>query len=1401
MTLRTRASLLLVLFSLPLALLLTACNKVEALAIVPGPGIDVLTAAGQTAQYTAFAQEEMGSGPITTANVTNSVTWSTSNPNIATINSSGLATAVGAGYVEITAVASDGAVAASDLTVMSPATTTQATPSITILPGSAEETFIGETTQFTATGNLTGIGASQNLTTQVTWLSSNAQVATINSSGLATATGAGTTMIIAQSGGISSSATVTVTISGTGTPSLTVTPNVAADTFAGETTQFIASGSLTGVGSPQNLTGQVTWVSSNAQVATINSAGLATAVGAGTTTITAVSGGLNATAILTVTVPASGTGSGTPTLTVVPSSVAETFSGETTQFTATGNLTGIGAIQNLTNQVTWVSSNVQVATINAAGLATAVGSGTTTIIAESGGLIASATLGVSISASGAPSLSVIPNTVAETFAGETTQLTASGNLTGIGGPQNLTNQVTWLSSNVQVATVSASGLVTTVAAGTTTIIAESGGLNASSTVTVTLPASGTGSGTPTLTVTPSSASETFAGETTQFIATGNLTGVGASQDLTSQVTWFSSNAQVATINAAGLATATGAGTTTIIAQSGGISSSATVTVTISVTGTASPSLTVTPNVAADTFAGETTQFIASGNLTGVGSPQNLTGQVTWVSSNAQVATINSAGLATSVGSGTTTITAVSGGLNATATLTVTVPASGTGSGTPTLTVVPSSVAETFAGETTQFTATGNLTGVGAIQNLTNQVTWVSSNVQVATINAAGLATAVGSGTTTIIAESGGLTANATLGVSIAASGAPSISVIPNTVSETFAGETTQLTASGNLTGVGGPQNLTNQVTWLSSNVQVATVGATTGLVTTLAAGTTTIIAESGGLNASSTVTVTLPASGTGSGTPTLIVTPSSASETFAGETTQFLATGNLTGVGTSQNLTSQVTWFSSNAQVATINAAGLATAVGAGTTTIVALAPTGGLNASASLSVTISGAGSGSSIASISVIPGSQAVSSPGNTSQFIAIGTTGAGATVNLTNQVAWNSSSAQIATIGGATGLATAVGQGIATISALYANSSGGTVVAGTATFTVAGGTTEQYTAVIILPGSQNLSASGQTGQFIALATLGSTGLETDVTSSSQITWSSSIPTIATVSASGLAEGVAAGSTTIMAKLANPDGSVVSGTATVVITSTPAPEPLLSLAIVPSTIAVGNLQDTGQFLAIGTYSSAPYTRDLTNLPSLTWISDVPSVFPVSTNSGGNSGATAGIVTAYGIGVANIIAEATSTDGSIQTATATFSCPYTAPQPGSPGSGTCYPGSQAFALLSTLTIYNEGLNTSNWELTAPSATGTPNVIHCGPGWAANGGSGGSVCTATYPMGTTVILTAPAQTGVAFGGWSYNCTPSDVNGNPLPGPTFWTAAGPNYCTVSFSIAAQNSNVAVGGIFN
>jgi hypothetical protein len=71
--------------------------------------------------------------------------------------------------------------------------------------------------------------------------------------------------------------------------------------------------------------------------------------------------------------------------------------------------------------------------------------------------------------------------------------------------------------------------------------------------------------------------------------------------------------------------------------------------------------------------------------------------------------------------------------------------------------------------------------------------------------------------------------------------------------------------------------------------------------------------------------------------------------------------------------------------------------------------------------------------------------------------------------------------------------------------------------------------------------------------------------------------------------------------------------------------------------------------------------------------------------------------------------------------------------------------------------------------------------------------AGNSVCVATYPIlsgGTPVVLTAPAEPGVAFGGWSYNCTPNPVIPNPV---------GPNTCTIT--ISPSDTQVTVGAIFN
>jgi uncharacterized protein YjdB len=521
---------------------------------------------------------------------------------------------------------------------------------------------------------------------------------------------------------------------------------------------------------------------------------------------------------------------------------------------------------------------------------------------------------------------------------------------------------------------------------------------------------------------------------------------------------------------------------------------------------------------------------------------------------------------------------------------------------------------------------------------------------------------------------------------------------------------------------------------------------------------------------------------------TIQVSPATDSLTV-GQTVQFSATGIIahgSHPSSSQDVTNEVTWTSNTPAVATITSTGKATAVGAGTATISATMA-GSTGATATITVTGSGGTTGGgTLVSLAIIPGTQSVAAPAQTTQFIAIGTTSSGATEDITSQVTWSSSSKQIATIT-VGGLATAQSQGTATITAI-ATVSGSAVVTGTATFTVTGGTTEAITGLTITPSSQSVSASGQTAQFIAIGTEGSTGLQKDVTSSPGIQWSSSVPTIAKVDAStGLVTGVSAGNSTITAIWTNSDGTVASSTATVTATATAAPEPLLSLQIIPSSITVGNLQGTGNFIAIGTFSTSPSVRDLTN--SVTWLSSAPNIFPVDSDAGVvNPGAPGGIVTAYGTGTAVIIAEATdATTGSIQTATATFNCPLIIPT--STTAGSCYPGSEASDLLSTVTVYNEGLNTTNWLVTAPSATGTPNVIHCGPGSSTStGNSTGSVCVATYPIGTAVVLTAPEQSGVTFGGWSSNCTPK-------PNPP--VATGKNTCT----LIPTTYNETVGAIFN
>jgi uncharacterized protein YjdB len=438
---------------------------------------------------------------------------------------------------------------------------------------------------------------------------------------------------------------------------------------------------------------------------------------------------------------------------------------------------------------------------------------------------------------------------------------------------------------------------------------------------------------------------------------------------------------------------------------------------------------------------------------------------------------------------------------------------------------------------------------------------------------------------------------------------------------------------------------------------------------------------------------------------------------------------------------------------------------------------------------------------SIQVTPATQSLVA-GQTTQLTAIGTYGNAShpsTQNVTTLVNWTSNTPTVASVNPTTGLVTGQSAGTATITATAAGFAGTVSASSVITVTAAGGGSAggDIISLTILPADQSLSATGQTGQFIALGTVKASGVQVDLTNLQGLVWTSTIPTVATVTTglltgNGVAMGKNPGTTTITAEWTNTsDGSVVANTAGVTVTAAAAPEPLLSLVILPSSITISDLYGTGQFLAYGTFSTAPTVQDLTNSPTLTWISTAPFIFPI--NNSGAPGATAGLVTANGSGTDVIYAVAKNPDGTlVYSPPVAFNCPLILANLDAvpPNPGSCNGETIAPSLLSTLTVFNAGLNTTSWLITADSATGTKNVIHCGPGSTA-AGLGSSVCEATYPNGTIVTLTAPAGTG-QFGGWSSNCLTIS------PDPS--TAAGPNTCTIQLG-TGESSNVSVGAIFN
>ena len=387
------------------------------------------------------------------------VTWSSSNPAIASVDAAGLVTAVaGGGPVTITAT-SEGKSGTSAVTVTTvPVATVEVTPAAPTIEAG------GDTVRLTAVakdadGNV--------LSGRVpTWTTSDAAAATVASSGLVTGVAPGATTVTATIEGQTGTSSVTVVQAAVA--SVTVTP--ASATLEVGTGLVLAATLKDARGN--TLTGRpVVWTSSDEAIAIVESDdGDVDGVAPGTATITATSEGKSGAAAITVVPPPVASVDVTPT-------TATILVGGTVQLTATPKSANGTPLDR---PVTWASNNPAAATVDAAGLVTGVGAGVATISATSEGKTGTASVGVGVVP--VASVDVTPPS-ASVAVGGSVQLTATPK-DGNGNP--LTGRtVTWTRSDPAIGWVDANGLVLGLSPGDVTITATVEGHTGTSVVTVT----------------------------------------------------------------------------------------------------------------------------------------------------------------------------------------------------------------------------------------------------------------------------------------------------------------------------------------------------------------------------------------------------------------------------------------------------------------------------------------------------------------------------------------------------------------------------------------------------------------------------------------------------------------------------------------------------------------------------------------------------------------------------------------------------------------------------------------------------------------------------------------------------------------------------------------------------
>ena len=1001
---------------------LTAVCAVEVKPDLPKVTLNAATGAlypDQTLTLTATVLTEDGVDP--------GVTWTSSDETIATVTD-GIITGLKAGTATITATAADGSgrIASCSITVKQYVTGI-------VLDETSATLHTGDTLALIPT-----VSPSDASDKNIGWTSSDEKVATVLD-GVVTALMAGTANITATAtdgSGIYATCDIAVRQYATG---------LALDKTS-ETLYTDETLTLTPTVLPEDASDKgVSWASSDEAVATVED-GVVTALKAGTATITAkTTDGSDKSATCAVTVKQYATGVS------LDKSTATLYTGDSLTLNAT-----VSPSNTSDKQVTWASNDNAVATVSASGLVTALKAGTATITATTAdGSNKSATCEVTVKqyATGL----TLDKTSETLYTGETLSLTPTV------FPEDASDKgVTWASNDEAVATVSASGVVTAVKAGSATITAtasDGSGKSASCQITVKQYATGLALDKSTVTL--------YTGDSLTLNAT-----VSPSDTSDKQVTWASNDNAVATVSASGVISALKVGSATITASTvDGSEKSASCEITVKqfVTGVALDKTTAT------LYTGDTL------TLTPTVSPDDASDKsLTWASSASAVATVAD-GIVTAIKAGTATITATAAdGSGKSAPCEITVKQYATGVS------LDKTTATLYTGDTLTLTPT-----VSPADASNKGLTWSSDNEAVATVSSSGVVTAHKAGRATITATTAD-GSNQSAACEIAVKQHVTNVSLDKTSATLYTGET--LTLAPTIS----PEDASDKgLTWSSNNEAVATVA--DGVVKAKKAGTATI-----------TATV---ADGSGKSAPCEITVKQYATGVSLDKTTATLYTGDtltlIPTVSPADASDKGLTWSSDNEAVATVSSSGVVTAVKVGSA-IITTTTADGSNQSAVCEITVK-----QHVTNVSLDKTSATLYTT-ETLTLIPTVSPDDASDKGLT----WSSNNEAVATV--ADGVVTAVKAGSATITVTAADGSG--------KYAACQITVKQCATGLAL---DKTSAALYTGGTL---TLNATVSPSD-TSDKRVTWASDNNAVATVSASGVVTAVKAGSATITA--ATTDGS----------------------------------------------------------------------------------------------------------------------------------------------------------------------------------------------------------------------------------------------------------------------